>query len=65
MTGYSREDVTIDSHGTACAAWLYRPTAHENPPVIVMAHGFAAIRALRLDAYAARFADAGYAVLVF
>lgn len=30
-----------------------------------MAHGFAAIRALRLDAYAARFAEAGYAVLVF
>lgn len=65
MTGYGREDITIDSHGTACAAWLYRPAAAENPPVIVMAHGFAAIRALRLDAYAARFADAGYAVLVF
>ena len=30
-----------------------------------MAHGFAAIRALRLGAYAARFAEAGYAVLVF
>jgi dienelactone hydrolase len=65
MTGYTREDVTIDSHGTACAAWLYRPTDEKNPPVIVMAHGFAAIRALRLEAYAARFADAGYAVLVF
>ncbi|MBV9411185.1 MAG: alpha/beta fold hydrolase [Acidimicrobiia bacterium] len=65
MTGYTREDVTFDSHGTACAAWLYRPTGAKNPPVIVMAHGFAAIRALRLDAYAARFADAGYAVLVF
>ncbi len=65
MTGYTREDVTIDSHGTACAAWLYRPTAGENPPIIVMAHGFAAIRVLRLDAYAERFAAAGYAVLVF
>lgn len=65
MTGYTREDVTFDSHGTACAAWLYRPTGAEDPPIIVMAHGFAAIRALRLDAYAARFADAGYAVLVF
>jgi pimeloyl-ACP methyl ester carboxylesterase len=65
MTGYTREDVTFDSHGTACAAWLYRPTGAKNPPIIVMAHGFAAFRALRLDAYAARFADAGYAVLVF
>lgn len=65
MSGYTREDITIDSHGTACAAWLYRPTGVENPPVIVMAHGFAAIRVLRLDAYAERFAGAGYAVLVF
>lgn len=65
MTGYTREDVTFDSHGTACAAWLYRPDGAKNPPIIVMAHGFAAIRALRLDAYASRFAGAGYAVLVF
>lgn len=65
MTGYTRDDVTFESHGTACAAWLYRPTGAKDPPIIVMAHGFAAIRALRLDAYAARFADAGYAVLVF
>ena len=65
MAGYTREDVTFDSHGTACAAWLYRPTGAVNPPIIVMAHGFAAIRVLRLDAYADRFADAGYAVLVF
>jgi len=62
---YTREDVTFDSHGTACAAWLYRPTGAKEPPIVVMAHGFAAIRALRLDAYAERFADAGYAVLVF
>lgn len=65
MTGFTREDVTFDSHGTACAAWLYRPTGAQNPPIIVMAHGFAAIRVLRLDAYAARFAEAGYALLVF
>lgn len=65
MAGYTREDVTFDSHGTACAAWLYRPSGAKNPPVVVMAHGFAAIRALRLDAYATRFAEAGYAVLVF
>lgn len=65
MAGYTREDVTFDSHGTSCAAWLYRPNDSTNPPIVVMAHGFAAIRALRLDAYAARFAEAGYAVLVF
>lgn len=65
MSSYTREDITFDSQGTACAAWLYHPTGAKKPPIIVMAHGFAAIRALRLDAYAARFAEAGYAVLVF
>ena len=65
MSSYTREDIAFDSHGTLCAAWLYRPAGVENPPIVVMAHGFAAIRALRLDAYATRFAEAGYAVLVF
>jgi dienelactone hydrolase len=63
--GFTRQDVEFDSHGTACAAWLYRPEGVTHPPIIVMAHGFASIRVLRLDAYAARFAAAGYAVLVF
>ena len=41
------------------------PDGVENPPIVVLAHGFAAFRELRLDAYAARFAQAGYAALVF
>jgi dienelactone hydrolase len=65
MPSFTRDDVAFDSHGTSCAAWLYRPVGVTNPPIIVMAHGFAAIRVLRLDAYAERFAQAGYAVLVF
>lgn len=62
---YTRHDTTFDSHGTACAAWLYRPEGVVAPPIIVMGHGFGAIRVMRLDAYAERFADAGFAVLVF
>lgn len=62
---YVRHDVTFDSDGVSCAAWLYRPDGVENPPIVVLAHGFAAFRELRLDAYAARFAQAGYAALVF
>src|SRR5690242_7878529 len=62
---YVRHDVALDSEGTTCAAWLYRPDGVENPPIVVLAHGFAAFRDLRLDAYAARFAQAGYAALVF
>ena len=63
---FVRHDVTFPSEGgVECAAWLYRPDGGENPPIVVLAHGFAAIRDLRLDAYAARFAQAGYAALVF
>lgn len=62
---YVRHDVTFMSEGTSCAAWLYRPDGVDNPPIVVLAHGFAAFRELRLDAYAARFAQAGYAALVF
>lgn len=62
---YVRHDVTFLSEETACAAWLYRPEGVKNPPIVVLAHGFAAFRELRLDAYAARFAQAGYAALVF
>ncbi len=62
---FDREDVTFASADGQCAAWLYRPHATTPPPVIVMAHGFAAVRELRLPAYAKRFAAAGYAVLLF
>ncbi|WP_210491486.1 alpha/beta fold hydrolase [Patulibacter sp. SYSU D01012] len=62
---HTREDVSFDSHGTSCAAWLYRPDGVDSPPIVVMAHGFAAVRGMRLDAYAERFAQAGFAVLVF
>ncbi len=65
MLSYTRHDTSFNSHGTSCAAWLYRPDGVDRAPIIVMAHGFAAIRALRLDAYATRFAQAGYAALVF
>ncbi len=62
----AREDVRFGSDGEQCAAWLYRPAAAEGPvPCLVMAHGFGALKEGRLDAYAERFAAAGYAALVF
>ncbi|WP_247008981.1 alpha/beta hydrolase [Halorientalis litorea] len=59
-----RRDADFRSNGTRCAAWLYEPAA-ENPPVVVMAHGFGGEREARLPAFAERFAAAGMAVLVF
>lgn len=56
----------FDSSGTRCAARVYRPAAADHElPVVVMAHGFGSPRALRLYAYAERFAAAGYVVVVF
>jgi pimeloyl-ACP methyl ester carboxylesterase len=64
-----REDLTFESGGERCAAWLYRPDPGawgEGPhPIVVLAHGFAGTRAARLWAYAERFRDAGIAALVF
>lgn len=70
MTGpetYPREDITFDSHGTPCAGWLYRAEAAdgERRPVVVLGHGLGAVKEMRLDAYAERFADAGYHALAF
>jgi dienelactone hydrolase len=67
---YEREDADFESEGTMCAAWLYRPEEPaladaEDPPVVVMAHGFAGTREMRLPAFAERFAERGFAVLLF
>jgi dienelactone hydrolase len=61
----SREDVTFTSGADSISAWLYRPAAGGDAPLLVMAHGLGGVRAMRLDAYAERFAAAGYACLVF
>lgn len=60
-----RSDIWFDSSGVRCAAWFYAPEGEGPSPCIVMAHGFSATRELRLDAYAERFTEAGFACLVF
>ncbi|MGI5217071.1 alpha/beta hydrolase [Nocardia sp. CA-290969] len=62
----SRQEVRFVSGGQECVAWLY--TAHDarTPgPMVVMGHGLGAVRQMRLDAFAERFAAAGWSVLVF
>jgi dienelactone hydrolase len=51
--------------GICCAGDLYMPSGLERPPVVVMAHGFAAERSFRLPAYAERFVNHGMAVYLF
>jgi dienelactone hydrolase len=61
-----REDVTFLSEGESVAAWFYQPQARtERQPCIILGHGFAGVKEARLDAFAERFADAGFACLVF
>lgn len=63
--GPPRTDVSFSVEGARCAAWLYRPEGEEPAPCVVLAHGFGATREMRLDAFAERFAAAGFAALVF
>src|SRR2546430_8057025 len=60
-----RRDVTFRSGDDTCAAWLYTPAGDGPHPIVVLAHGFGAVREARLWAYAERFAAAGMAALVF
>ena len=62
----TREDVRFRSADADCAGWLYRPEGPaRDGACVVLAHGFGGTKEARLDAYAERFAAAGFAALVF
>ena len=58
-------DSSFQSHGERCAATLMLPSQGTRPPVVIMAHGFGAIRAAGLPAFAERFVAEGYAAYLF
>ncbi|MEJ7893898.1 MAG: alpha/beta fold hydrolase [Solirubrobacteraceae bacterium] len=59
----SRRELTF---ADGLAAWFYPPRESVPPtPCVVMAHGFGGTRGARLDAFAERFAAAGFGALVF
>jgi len=63
-----REDLSFESGGEQCAAWLYIPEGDVPEggfPIVILAHGFCGTREARLWAYGERFAEAGFAALVF
>jgi fermentation-respiration switch protein FrsA (DUF1100 family) len=65
---FVREDVRIASQGLKMGGWLYVPSGlkdGEKRPTIVMAHGWSAVKEMYLDDYAAKFAGAGFVVVVF
>lgn len=60
-----RSDVEFDSDGVTLRGWHFRPDATDPSPVIVMAHGYGAVKEMYLDRYADAFAQAGFNVLVY
>jgi len=66
-TSFQREDVHFKPQQGCCRAWFFKPKSPpKNPrPCIVLAHGLGGTRDTGLEPYASRFAEAGYAVLLF
>ena len=67
-TDDERSELYFESGDARCHAWLYLPdgtSSETRPPIIVMAHGLGAVKALRLAGFAERFQANGYACLVF
>ncbi|MFK0154754.1 alpha/beta hydrolase [Streptomyces sp. NPDC090493] len=61
-----RLHIRIPVAGDELDAWWFAPEGAEGPaPCVVLAHGFGAIKEMRLAAYAERFAAAGLGALVF
>lgn len=62
----SRTDVAFDSDGVTLRGWHFSPTQTDLPaPIIVMCHGFAAVKEMWLDEFAEAFAAAGCHVLCY
>lgn len=60
-----RQDISFVSEGDVCRGWLYLPDGVDQPPLVIMAHGFSAERTFGLPAFAEKFAAEGMAVLLF
>ncbi|WP_203337528.1 alpha/beta hydrolase [Nocardioides limicola] len=68
QTAVSRQDVRFTSGDGECGGWLFLPAgaATDSPvPIVVLGHGLAGIKSQRLDTFAQRFAERGYAALAF
>ncbi|EPQ0143718.1 alpha/beta hydrolase [Acinetobacter baumannii] len=65
MHAYTVESLYVPCDQEMIAADFYIPKTNNKSAVIIMAHGFAGLRQFKLIQYAQRFAQAGYAVILF
>src|SRR4051812_14046757 len=64
----TRIDVAFPSSGELCRAWLFRPEGASDTdrlPLVILGHGLGGTREDGLEPFARRFAEAGFAALVF
>lgn len=61
----ARADIEFDADGIRLRGWLYTPAGRGPHPLVVMSHGFSAVKEMGLDDYAEVFSAAGLAVLVY
>lgn len=62
---WEKTDIEFNSNGLLCRGWLFKQADDKKLPCVVLAHGLGGVKEQRLDAYAERFASAGYHALVF
>lgn len=65
MHAYTVEPLYVPCDQEMIAADFYIPKTNNKSAVIIMAHGLAGLRQFKLIQYAQRFAQAGYAVILF
>ena len=65
MSGFTTEEVRFKSVDGECGATLTRPAGEGPFPAVVLCHGLGAVREMRLQANAERFAEAGIVALNF
>ncbi|MUR06183.1 alpha/beta hydrolase [Acinetobacter baumannii] len=65
MHAYTVEPLYVPCDQEMIAADFFIPKTNNKSAVIIMAHGFAGLRQFKLIQYAQRFAQAGYAVILF
>jgi hypothetical protein len=64
-SGRAVETVWIDAPGARLHAWHVTPSTEPPWPTVVLSHGWGAVKEMNLDYFAAAFADAGLASVVF
>jgi uncharacterized protein len=61
-----RRNIEFNADGVTLRGWFYVPDQKSDKfPVVVMAHGFTALKEMTLDRYADVFCNGGLAVLVY